>query len=226
MKSYTLFTYLFLILLAVQTISARQFRVNQLPNGSRFGCANCHVSASGGDARNAFGQMVEQKYLNSQGNVMWGAELAKLDSDGDGITNGQELMDPNGTWKIGQANPGNSALVTNPGDMNSKPTDVEDLKMPTTYSLAQNYPNPFNPGTIISYQISAFSHVTLKVYDALGREVATLVNEFKQPGIYNSQFSIRNLPDGKAGYKLSSGVYFYRLQSGNYIETKRMILLK
>ena len=104
-------------------------------------------------------------------------------------------------------------------------TDVENQsEIPTGYSLSQNYPNPFNPETTISYTIPSkvkgeTINVTLKVFDVLGREVATLVDEFKQPGVYNSQFSIIN-------YKLASGVYFYKLQVGGFSETKKMMLLK
>ncbi|MHB8931799.1 MAG: S8/S53 family peptidase [Melioribacteraceae bacterium] len=92
-------------------------------------------------------------------------------------------------------------------------------EIPTNFNLAQNYPNPFNPSTVISYQLSAPSKVTLKVYDLLGREVAVLVNEVQQPGNYNSQFSIRNS-------QLSSGIYFYRLQTDNFSATKKMMLIK
>ena len=104
-------------------------------------------------------------------------------------------------------------------------TDLEDEEsIPSHFSLSQNYPNPFNPETTISYTIPSnvkgeTINVTLKVFDVLGREVATLVNEFQQAGTYNSKFSIIN-------YKLSSGVYFYRLQSGSYSETKKLILMK
>jgi len=87
------------------------------------------------------------------------------------------------------------------------------------YLLQQNYPNPFNPGTIIRYAISSTQFVTLKVYDLLGREIATLVNEEKTAGSYNVEFGMQNL-------ELSSGIYFYKLQAGNFVETKKMILLK
>ena len=87
------------------------------------------------------------------------------------------------------------------------------------FSLQQNYPNPFNPETVISYRLSTASFVTLKVYDVLGNEVATLVNKYQQAGSHNSKFSLNN-------YRLSSGVYFYRLTTGNYSETKKMTLLK
>ena len=104
--------------------------------------------------------------------------------------------------------------------MFAKTTDIESgTELPTHFSLEQNYPNPFNPETTIRYTIPKSSQVTLKVYDVLGREVTTLVDEFKQAGKYYSQFSILNS-------QLSSGVYFYILQAGEYISTKKMVLLK
>jgi hypothetical protein len=85
------------------------------------------------------------------------------------------------------------------------------------YKLAQNYPNPFNPATTISYTIPKSGLVSLKVFDIAGKEVATLVNEVKNAGSYNFKFNAANL---------SSGVYFYRLQAGEFVETKKMFLLK
>ncbi|MEW6509224.1 MAG: T9SS type A sorting domain-containing protein [Bacteroidota bacterium] len=85
--------------------------------------------------------------------------------------------------------------------------------------LYQNYPNPFNPETVIRYQLPAADFVTLKVYDILGNEIATLVNEFQNAGIYNSKFSILNS-------QLSSGVYFYKLSVNGSAQSKKMIYLK
>lgn len=99
---------------------AREFRVLQIPNGTKFSCNTCHTNG-GGTARNAFGQLVESKYLDGAGNVLWGKELAMIDSDGDGFTNGEELQDPRGVWSSGTANPGNSDLVTRPGISTSLP---------------------------------------------------------------------------------------------------------
>ncbi|MHA2101430.1 MAG: T9SS type A sorting domain-containing protein, partial [Candidatus Kariarchaeaceae archaeon] len=89
--------------------------------------------------------------------------------------------------------------------------------IPKLYSLSQNYPNPFNPSTIIKYQIPQLSFVTIKVYDVLGSEIITLVNEEKPLGSYEVEFNAANLP---------SGIYFYRLQAGNFVETKKMVLMK
>ena len=100
----------------------------------------------------------------------------------------------------------------------------ENRAIPTTATLSQNFPNPFNPTTEIRYQIpeirsqrSEVSHVTLKVFDVLGREVATLVNERLQPGSYETTFD---------GGGLASGVYFYRLSAGSFVETKKFLLLR
>ncbi|MDP3582860.1 MAG: T9SS type A sorting domain-containing protein, partial [Ignavibacteria bacterium] len=89
--------------------------------------------------------------------------------------------------------------------------------IPTTISLSQNYPNPFNPETTISYNIQTASQVSLKVFDVLGREIATLVNQFQQPGSYVKTLRATSLP---------SGIYFYRLQAGSFTSTKKMILLQ
>jgi len=101
-------------------LNARPFRVGQIPNGSVNGCANCHMSAGGGDERNAFGRMVETRFLTAAGaagQVEWGPLLASLDADGDGVSNGAELLDPFGTWQSGQPDPGNSTEVTHPGNL-------------------------------------------------------------------------------------------------------------
>jgi hypothetical protein len=101
--------------------------------------------------------------------------------------------------------------------------------LPSVFSLSQNYPNPFNPSTTIDYHLSTACFVTLKVYDVLGREVATLVDEFKQAGTYNSKF-LASQDASRSGsiinYKLSSGVYFYRLQAGSFSKTKKLVIMK
>jgi hypothetical protein len=98
---------------------------------------------------------------------------------------------------------------------------AEDFQ-PMDFKLEQNYPNPFNPRTIIRFTISDFGFTILKVYDILGTEIATLVNEEKPAGEYEVEF---NSHSGSVG-NLPSGLYFYQLRAGNYIETKKMVLLK
>lgn len=97
----------------------------------------------------------------------------------------------------------------------------DDLFNKLNYSLSQNYPNPFNPNTVISYQLPVCGDVTLKVYDVLGHEVATLVNEFKPAGKYEVDF--QSAVDNS---QLASGVYFYQLKTGAFIAIKKMILLR
>ncbi len=96
------------------------------------------------------------------------------------------------------------------------------VNAPATFALQQNYPNPFNPTTNIEYRILNKEYVTLKVYDILGNEVATLVNEEKPAGAYTVRFNSHS----DEGQNLSSGVYFYRLQAGEYSSTKKLILMK
>jgi aminopeptidase N len=93
----------------------------------------------------------------------------------------------------------------------------EQVEVPTKFKLEQNYPNPFNPSTTIEYLVTSSEFITLKVYDVLGDEVATLVNQEKPAGRYEVEFNAS---------KLSSGIYFYKLQAGSFIETKKMVLLK
>ncbi len=90
-------------------------------------------------------------------------------------------------------------------------------EVPSSFSLFQNYPNPFNPSTVISYQLSVNSPITLKVYDVLGRLVKTLIDERQTAGLHSVTFNA-------SGW--SSGVYFYRLTAGNFVNTKKLMLVK
>jgi hypothetical protein len=117
-----------------------------------------------------------------------------------------------------------AALPKIPFFFSQDPSDVLDEKnIPSEFQLNGNYPNPFNPNTIISYNLEVSNHVQLKVYDALGREVATLVNEEQQPGEHNITFDTAKISSGN---ELTSGVYFYRIQAGKYSATGKMVLQK
>ena len=114
--------------------------------------------------------------------------------------------------------PSNEVEAILQGTPPSKPTADNPFNGAVyAYSLSQNYPNPFNPTTTISYSIKSPGLVSLKVYDILGTEVASLVNENQEAGNYSVEFN---------AYNLTSGIYFYTLTSGNFVETKKLILLK
>ncbi len=127
-------------------------------------------------------------------------------SSGDGCVS---ITSPGTTYT---ARPNISLTVNAPVNLTN-----ENNLIPTKYELAQNFPNPFNPSTKINFAIPKQGMVTLKVFDILGREVAVLVNDVKQPGYYSLDFDASHL---------ASGVYFYKLTSGTFNEVKRMVLVK
>lgn len=143
--------------------------------------------------------------------------------------------DEGASWQqLGMSGFGVSSMVTSPNKddlfagtkegkifkISFRPTSIdEEEALPTEFNLLQNYPNPFNPETIITYQLPVASRVTLKLYDILGREVITLVNESQNAGTHRVKFNA-------VTERLASGVYFYRIIAGNYISTKKMMLLK
>ncbi len=224
MKIFTVIT--LLVFAASQGVFAWGYRVNQMPNGSVFGCANCHINPSGGGARNDYGKQIAASHLEG-GNLVWSPELAALDADGDGATNGKELQDPDGSWRIGDAEPGDAELVTNPGDASSVPVDsrVKSAgfdRQPDQYVLEQNYPNPFNPTTHIVFRIPEGTHVSLRVFNISGEPVKTLVDGFFQKGEYGVTFNGLD----NSGQMLSSGLYIYRMKAGRIIRQGRMILIK
>jgi hypothetical protein len=123
------------------------------------------------------------------------------------------VFNPNGDLFITSIQDDNIIKISNlPVGVENENNFVAD-----DFSLDQNYPNPFNPSTTIRYQVSGSSNVSLEVYDILGNEVATLVNEEKPAGSYEVKFNAAGL---------SSGIYFYKLQAGSLVETKKMILLR
>jgi len=108
----------------------------------------------------------------------------------------------------------NICIVINPGPMGITNLNNE---IPTTYALSQNYPNPFNPITKINFALPKQGFVTMKIYDVLGREVKTLVNEVKTPGNYIVEFNAN---------ELASGVYFYKIEVNGFVDVKKMMLIK
>jgi aryl-phospho-beta-D-glucosidase BglC (GH1 family) len=110
-----------------------------------------------------------------------------------------------------------NAIMEGAGVISTNVQQRTNLEIPKEFRLEQNYPNPFNPTTIIYYQIPAGTNVVLRVYDTLGRKVQTLVDEYQDAGNYSVQFNASNLPNG---------VYYYRLETGTYQDTKKLLLLK
>ncbi len=111
---------------------------------------------------------------------------------------------------------GQSIVITNPA---LESFQINTIDLPTAFKLDQNYPNPFNPTTTINYSVPKTSFVIIKVYDVLGNELKTLVNEEKKAGNYRTQLNT-------ASKQWASGVYFYRMSAGGFTETKKLILMK
>jgi len=118
-------------------------------------------------------------------------------------------------WVIGPN--GLIMRTVNGGGSNISGINNDKNDLPTIFSLSQNYPNPYNPTTNITYSVATNTHVSIRIYDILGKAVSTLVNENKEPGNYRVNFNGSGLP---------SGIYFYRIEAGNFSETRKMILLK
>jgi len=151
---------------------------------------------------------LETVRYNSDGSNPWIAEVNQYAGIGKGLALGSDLS----LYAVGMFY--YSVLKYS----QSIPTGVEqNSEIPKKFNLDQNYPNPFNPSTKIKYSVPKSSSVTLKVFDILGNEIETLVNEEKPIGTYEITWYAVNLP---------SGIYFYKLQAGNFIETKKMILMK
>ena len=175
------------------------------------------------------------EYYNITWSTNWYMQSAKLEYSSDAGNTWNDIIDslppsPNANylWLVPYIN--SDSCLVRVGDYPcyydqsddyftiTYPVTVGNEKnLPTEFLLSQNYPNPFNPSTTIYYQIPQLEFVTLKVYDILGREIVTLVNEEKPSGEYEVEFNGNNLP---------SGVYFYQLKAGSLIETKKMVLLK
>jgi photosystem II stability/assembly factor-like uncharacterized protein len=127
--------------------------------------------------------------------------------------NGIDFINDNEGWIVG--NNGTILHTTNGGVSFIEEEQIDE--MPTEYLLSQNYPNPFNSSSVIKYSILKSSQVSIKIFNTLGEEQETLVNQEKSVGTYELNWNAANLP---------SGVYFYRLQTGDFVQTKKMLLLK
>ena len=175
-----MFIRLILILIILILSSAVSFsstyRVTQIPNGVKFACLNCHLTVTG-RYLNSFGRDINDKFLNN-GNVIWGPELALLDSDGDGFTNGDELQDHDGKWKFGDQDPGNFELVSQPGDSSNKPSKISNIdsySFENVHSELLVYPNPTNHQNInIEFNKKEEIDHLVYIFDSKGQKVKIL----------------------------------------------------
>jgi len=153
-------------------------------------------------------------YCTTDGGENWEEQFSYTHLDLYGI----DFIDENNGWTVGWYG---TILHTTNGGVTSVENKVTAIGVPENFTLFQNYPNPFNPSTTISYQLPKAGHVTLKIYDVLGNEVKTLVNEMKEMGRYTATFSA----DGGAS-SLASGMYVYQIKANDFMATKKMLLIK
>lgn len=223
-------SFFYIILTCIFLISnitfSRDFRVNQIPNGSKYQCLNCHTSSAGGGSLNAFGTEIKNNFLtskNASGNVIWNATLANIDSDKDGFSNGNELGDPLGTWKSGNSNPGIFANVTLPGSASSKPTDVlenSNNQISDALKVISLYPNPVINSTFLNYELKYSDFITISIYDYCGNEVKNLFNGFQVSGIQNLSFEINSSPNNT----ISRGSYMIVIKSGSNVIVEKLVI--
>ncbi len=186
------------------------FRVsNALLNGIRF--------AKGTDIAMLFGENIQSQAWSPfiietpDGGTTW--RVPDVDSASGAYLAGGQLLNENVGFICGQSSGQALILHTTNGGVSAAP--IGTIK--PTYKLSQNYPNPFNPSTTIRFAVPELGFVSLKIFNILGVEIATLVSEQLAPGSYSKQWN---------GSEFASGVYYYRLQAGTHLETKKLLLLK
>jgi hypothetical protein len=195
-------------------------------NGTAPGCggSGCHTSQSGIVSAEVLSNMQVRITLSGTTSNVAG-ELVDAGGNVVAVNNGTSsnpftLTAPSaGTYTVnaGYKNPsrdwGTTSAVVNVTGVDENLIDLS----PNSFKLYANYPNPFNPSTKIRYAIPVAAFTVLKVYSITGKEVATLINEEKTPGVYEVNFNAANL---------SSGIYFYKLQAGSFTDVKEMVLMK
>ncbi|MCH7963353.1 MAG: T9SS type A sorting domain-containing protein [Bacteroidetes bacterium] len=167
-------------------------------------------------------QLRKQRQGGGNGRVYTITLAADDESGNTGTTTCQVTIPPNTGTGSSAVDDGVSYTVNDSCGRLEKINDEENnltqtLQIPESYELDQNFPNPFNPTTTIYYELPLEGFVTLKVFDVLGKEVKTLIGGYKTEGRYEVEFDATNLP---------SGIYFYQLRAGSFVETKKMVLMK
>jgi len=197
-----------------ESLLAREQWLAQIPNGQVNSCLNCHFSAGGGGSRNPFGKSVEDALIGN--NVRWDL-IFNIDSDGDGFTNGEELQDPDGQWNVGDSGPGNTTLVTLPGDASSKPT-VSSVENDFVERNSNIYPQPTKGIVSLDYLSNYFEMSELNIYNLNG---VILHNESTE-----SKIGENNLTIDMNQLSLHNGTYFIVLRNRYFNIKKRIVLSK
>ncbi len=195
-------------LISFESLYAVPAFVGSIPNGNVNSCLTCHVSAAGGGSRNSFGRAFDNN--SSQ----WNATLAKLDSDNDGFTNGQELQDPAGTWTSGGI--GNPSLVTLPGNANSKPTSIEY----NPFATIQLYPQPAKENLVFDVRMLEQSNLEIRISDISGN----IVKNFAYLSLSNNSLNYSWDLTNDYGMPLINGIYFMEIKSPLFIERLKFII--
>lgn len=215
MRRIILFCVLVCLFINSELLS-REFRVSQIPNGEKSKCLNCHFSLLGGSL-NVFGQEILANHLTSQnqnGNVIWSPQLAALDSDNDGFTNGEELLDPNGSWKIGDNNPGNINDAGNPGNPNVVPTSIREIFQNHNAGLItiqKISPNPVSEKFQLTFDLKKDDYVSIALFDVSGKKVMEFENSF----YYAAKHTILLNLNKNSTMSISQGTYILSVIAGN-----------
>lgn len=197
-----------------QFLMAKPFRVTQIPNGNVNSCLNCHKSMLGGLPLSKFGEQVLNVGLNGE-NVDWHS-LYNLDADGDGFTNGQELLDPNGEWSEGMPNPGKSSDVKKPYDANSKPLSVWSHYINSPIIS----PNPSSSRFNINFYLKSSAFINIRVVDVNGNFISHLLSNYFAFGEITSSWNGKT----EIGIPAPKGVYFIQINVGNTLKVEKVIL--
>ena len=206
-----------MMIISAEVILTKPERVTQIPNGMKNSCLNCHTNMLGG-ALNSFGVTVGTNFMKN-GVVQWGPKLAAIDSDKDGFTNGQELMDPNGTWVAGQGDPGIQANVGNPGVASSKPilSDVIDFFANKEISIS---PNPMTNRAEISFDLVKGGHLFVDIINISGESIRFLTNENSSSGQINLVWDGRDMN----GSSVPAGLYLVRIYFDGSMVSKKLLV--
>lgn len=217
----TILAFFFGIIINCMNVHSRPWRPDQIPNGNVNSCANCHINPQGSGPNNPFGLTVSDAFLDINGDVIWNDAIAGMDSDGDRFTNGTELQDPEGMWTIGQADPGDTNKVFNPGDADSKP-ELNFVSLDNIVSSVSISPNPFYINTTISYTLKQSGMLSISIINLNGEIIKA------SPGKYLPAENYRLNWDGKNDYgeEIPAGLYFMAFQLKGKAIIKKLYFMK